>query len=63
MCDILKEMESSRQKFRNKQTERDATLLKTMYRIYPENCATPTWVKLCWDLTFLKFLIFFGIFD
>ena len=45
MCEILQEMDKCRQKFRNKQTERDAVLLKTMYRIYPENCATPTWLK------------------
>ena len=26
-------------------SQRDAELLKAMYKIYPENCATPFWIK------------------
>jgi len=44
-CMILNKMKNHRQTIRNKQTQRDAELLLAMYKIYPENCATPFWVK------------------
>jgi len=42
---ILNKMAQGRQTIRNKQTQRDADLLKAMFKIYPENCATPFWIK------------------
>jgi len=44
-CMILNKMKSGRQQIRNKQTQRDAELLLAMYKIYPENHATPFWIK------------------
>ena len=42
---ILNKMAQGRTQIRNKQTQRDADLLKAMFKIYPENCATPFWIK------------------
>ena len=45
MNNILTQMNKRRSKLRSKKLENDVDLIKTMYKIYPEDAIVPSWLK------------------